>query len=93
MPRDSVPTILHYKDSAFNVYSLEEYNQLPDSFKGSIEQQHYVDSVYNALQYIQPPTASKEDDGSQGAGFSIEMIIIFGIIAYNINRLISQLIK
>jgi hypothetical protein len=47
MPRDSVPIILHYKDSAFTVYSVEEYNQLPDTLKGSVEQQSYIDSVYN----------------------------------------------
>ena len=93
MPRDSVPIILHHKDSAFTVYSLEEYNQLPDSLKGSIEQQYHVDSVYNALQYINPPTAVKEDDSSGEAGFSIVMIVVFGIIGFNIYRLIRQLIK
>ncbi len=93
MPRDSVPIILHHKDSAFTVYSLEEYNQLPDSLKGSAEQQYHVDSVYNALQYINPPTAVKEDDSSGEAGFSIVMIVVFGIIGFNIYRLIRQLIK
>lgn len=93
MPRDSVPIILHHKDSAFTVYSLEEYNQLPDSLKGSVEQQSYVDSVYNALQYINPPKAATEEDSSGESGFSIVMIVVFGIIAFNIYRLIRQLIK
>jgi Mlc titration factor MtfA (ptsG expression regulator) len=93
MPRDSVPIILHYKDSAFTVYSLEEYNQLPDSLKGSYEQQYYVDSVYNTLQYINPSKVATEEDSSGESGFSIVMIVVFGIIAFNIYRLIRQLIK
>lgn len=93
MPRDSVPIILHYKDSTFTVYSAEEYNQLPDSLKGSIEQQSYVDSVYNTLQYINPPATVIEDDSTEESGFPIVMIVVFGIIAFNIYRLIRQLIK
>jgi Mlc titration factor MtfA (ptsG expression regulator) len=91
MPRDSVPIILHYKDSAFTVYSVEEYNQLPDSLKGSVEQQSYVDSVYNTLQMVNPP-ATAEDENNSG-GFSFIMVVICGIIAFNIYRLIRQLIK
>jgi Mlc titration factor MtfA (ptsG expression regulator) len=93
MPQDSVPIILHYKDSAFTVYSLEEYNQLPDSLKGSYEQQYYVDSIYNALQYVNAPKVGTEEDNSGESGFSIVMIVVFGIIAFNIYRLIRQLIK
>jgi MtfA peptidase len=92
MPRDSVPTILHYKDSAFTVYSLEEYSQLPDSLKGSLEQQAYVDSVYNSFLLVNPP-AVEEDDSTEISSFSIVMIIVFSIIAFNIFRLIRQLIK
>jgi MtfA peptidase len=90
MPRDSVPVILHYKDSSFTVYTLEEYNQLPDSIKGSDVQQQYVDSVYGALQMI---GVKDDDDGSQEPGFTIVMMIVFGVIAFNIYRLIRQLIK
>lgn len=93
MPRDSVPIILHYKDSAFTVYSVEEYNQLPDSLKGNIEQQSYVDSLYNSLQVVNPPTAVEDNNSSGESGFSIVMIAVFGIIAFNIYRLIRQLIK
>ena len=91
MPRDSVPIILQYKDSAFTVYSVEEYNQLPDSLKGSIEQQSYVDSVYNTLQIVRTPTIAKEEANS--GGFPIIMIVVCGIIAFNVYRLIRQLIK
>lgn len=91
MPRDSVPIILHYKDSAFTVYSVEEYNQLPDSLKGSIEQQSYVDSVYNLLQVVNLPATTEEENNS--GAFSVIMIIVFGIIAFNIYRLIRQLIN
>jgi MtfA peptidase len=91
MPRDSVPIILHYKDSAFTVYSVEEYNQLPDSLKGSFDQQWYVDSIFNSLLTVNPPS-STEDENNSGS-FSFIMVVICGIIAFNIYRLIKQLIK
>jgi MtfA peptidase len=93
MPRDSVPIILHYKDSSFTVYTLKEYNQLPDSIKGNVELQYYVDSVYNALQNMNAPHGTANENNSEDSGFSIVMIVVFGIIAFNIYRLIRQLIQ
>jgi Mlc titration factor MtfA (ptsG expression regulator) len=70
---------------------VEEYNQLPDSLKGSIEQQSYIDSVYNTLQMANPPSTAEDENNS--GGFSFIMVVICGIIAFNIYRLIRQLIK
>nr|WP_294903442.1 zinc-dependent peptidase [uncultured Lacibacter sp.] len=93
MPRDSVPVILHYKDSAFTVYSLEEYNALPDSLKGNEAQQYYIDSVYRSMEYVAAPAvASGNEDTADTSFFFFALFVFIVFIAWSIYRAVQQLI-
>ncbi len=65
MPQDSITVTLTYKDSTFTVYTLEEYNALPDSLKGPVAQQQLIDSVYKSY-----TTEESEQDVENAKSYS-----------------------
>mgnify|MGYP006167951901 CR=1 FL=1 len=77
MPQDSVSVKLTFKDSTFTVYSLEEYNALPDSLKGSPEQQYLVDSFYNSFTLVEPPVAVDDEDNYADDELPVPAILFF----------------
>lgn len=94
MPRDSVPVILHHRDSAFTVYSLEEYYALPDSLKGNEAQQIYVDSVYRSLEYVAAPVvADEEGDTADTSFFFFALFLFIVFIIWSIYRAGRQLLQ
>ena len=85
MPQDSVSVKLTFKDSTFTVYSLEEYNALPDSLKGSPEQQYLIDSFYNAFTLVEPTRAVEMEDRNTDDEIPVPFILFFifiGIVVF-----------
>jgi Mlc titration factor MtfA (ptsG expression regulator) len=85
MPQDSVSITLPYKDSSFTVYSLEEYSLLPDSLKGSPEQQRFVDSIFQLYTQTSAPATETEESISND-DIQVPGILFFIFIAIMIIR-------
>ncbi len=86
MPQDSITVTLTYKDSTFTVYTLEEYNALPDSLKGGPEQQHLVDSFYNAFTIAQQQHNVEREESNSNDEVPMPAILFFLFIGIVIFR-------
>lgn len=85
MPQDPVSITLTFKDSTFTVHSLEEYSLLPDSLKGSAEQQRVVDSILQLYTQVHPPF-TQEEEFITDADVQGPVILFFIFIAIMIIR-------
>ncbi|TWI79308.1 Mlc titration factor MtfA (ptsG expression regulator) [Lacibacter cauensis] len=75
MPQDPTPVVITFKDSTYTIYSLAEYDLLPDSVKGGPEERKLIESSFQA-------STETNDDGLPFAFFWFIAIII--LILYHI---------
>ncbi|MFY7841118.1 MAG: zinc-dependent peptidase [Lacibacter sp.] len=81
MPQDPTPIVITFKDSSYTIYSIEEYDLLPDSVKGGPEERKLIESSFKS-------SAEPEEDG-----FSFPFFWFIGILVLIIYRIIKDLKK
>lgn len=92
MPQDSTPFVIFYKDTSYTVYSLNDYNNLPDSVKTEDVRNQFAE--HEKQEYEKQPAIIKYEDkttDSDPGGFLIMLLIIAFLIlrlnAYNKRKL------
>ncbi|RXK62657.1 hypothetical protein ESA94_06575 [Lacibacter luteus] len=81
MPQDPTPIVLTFKDSSYTIYSLEEYDLLPDSVKGGPEERRLIESSFK----------SSTETGENG--FSFAFFWFIGVMILIIYRVVKDLKK
>lgn len=81
MPQDPTSVVLTSKDSSYTIYSLEDYDRLPDSVKGGPEVRKLVESSFKDA------TQTEED------GLPFAFFWFLGIIFFIIYRIVKDLKK